>query len=84
MSLVDRSFIRRLCPQVAFHTVGSELITVRGIGSDRYTCKEYVCVELMILGTLPPGQRAVTVLICELHVVDNLKAGSLLGVDILG
>lgn len=84
LSLVDRQFLRRLCPKAVMHPVPGKPLIRRGIGSSRHVCSEYVVTELRIPGTLPSGEKATAGLKCELHVVDDLPPGILLGVDVLG
>lgn len=61
-------------------------VTVRGIGSGRPECSDFVTVYILIPGRLPEraGEPAVATLKHELHLVSGLRARVLVGMDILG
>jgi hypothetical protein len=58
-------------------------ITLRGIGTTKYPTDEFVILNLYIPG-LVNGKIEVIEIVAEVHLVRNLKAKLLIGVDILG
>lgn len=58
-------------------------ITVRGIGTAQYMTDEYAIVPFMFEGT-QRGQPILARFWREVHLVDNLKANLLIGIDVMG
>ena len=78
MSLVDRQFLREQVPDVEIRKMPTPM-TVRGIGSKRHEASEFVSLEMY----LPGNGRRVALIEREFHIVDELTAKALVGVDIL-
>ena len=81
MSLIDRSFLKEQIPKATIQRVNRP-IGVRGIGSSRYTTDKFVVIDLFIKGIVD-GKNATAHLKREAHLVNNLKAKFLVGIDIL-
>lgn len=82
MSLIDCKYLQLRLPDTKIQQ-GDAAITVRGIGSWTHQCSEYVCVNFFITGRLN-GKKAIVSITHQLHIVDELKAKVLVGMDILG
>ena len=82
MSLIDRQFLKTKAPQAMVRRCDVD-ITVRGIGSRTHACSEYAIVTILIPG-LVDGKPARASITHQLHIVDELKAKVLVGMDILG
>ena len=78
MSLVDRQFLLKKCPNVKISTMVTP-IKVRGIGSASHAANEFALVEFYLPGT----KNKVAYFQRKVHLVDNLKANLLLGIDVL-
>ena len=83
MSLVDRSFLQRNAPHAVISQMTST-VEVRGIGSVLHKSKDFAIIDLLFTGAKPTGASAIASIQCELHIVENLKANALLGIDTLG
>ena len=78
VTLMDRAFLARTHPNLAIKRMASP-ITVRGLGSTMHETDEYVVTPLCF-----PGKDATAITAPrEIHVVDNLKANILVGMDIM-
>ena len=78
MSLVDRSFLKDRCPQIKIHTMSSPM-EVRGIGLTSHSANVYARVDFYL-----PGKDGRTAYFQrEVHLVENLKANLLMGIDII-
>ena len=81
MTLIDRQFLKEL-------RLGRPLkksqatISVRGVGTERHLTDDYLVMDLYIKGKVE-DKDAVAHLRREVHVVDNLKAKLLLGMDVM-
>lgn len=82
MSLVDRRFFKEHLPNQAILRHDA-LVILRGIGKNRHTTNEYVIVVLFLYGFTPRGESTFIKITREFHIVNNLKANMLLGIDIL-
>ena len=79
MSLIDREFLYTEYPDAAQETKKMPTpMTVRGIGKRKHDANEYVRITLFF--PTPFGIGSIT---RELHIVDNLTAKVLIGIDIL-
>ena len=78
MSLIDRKFLRENHPDAEIKKMPTPM-TVKGIGSKRHEASEYVRIKMY----LPSKNGSVALLERELHVVDNLTAKALIGIDIM-
>ena len=77
MSIADRAFIEKHCPDAEVKTVPTT-VRVRGIGKDKQAASQYVNITIYL-----PGNGGIARLQREVHIIDMLKAGLLLGLDIL-
>ena len=82
MSLIDRKFLKEILPHAVIKKSKTP-INVRGIGSARHATDEYCLLDLYIPG-MAIGKASVAHIRREVHIVENLKAKMLMGVDILG
>jgi hypothetical protein len=55
-------------------------LKINGIAGNQHTLAEYVIANLLILGKDKDG-LVEAVITCELHIVDNLDARILIGID---
>ena len=83
MSLIDRRFLKGRLPNTAIDHV-DQAIRVRGLGDKLHDSKEYVELDLYIQGRTKDGSLALAHIKREFHLVDNLKANVLIGMDVLG
>ena len=83
MSMGDRSFLRRLIPSFTTKKHDNP-ITLRGIGSNRHSTVEWTTVSFFLKGETQAGKPVMIKFTRDIHVVDNLKANILIGMDILG
>lgn len=82
MSLIDRDYLKLHLPNYPI-SQSSQPITIRGIGDRRHLCFKYVALQIYIMGKDDKG-IAVAQLQHEIHIVDDLRAKVLIGMDILG
>ena len=82
MSLINRAFLLEEAPQLKIERSGSN-VTVRGIGSHTHECNKYVVITVYIPGIVNDSP-AIASITHQLHVVDQLQAKILVGMDILG
>ena len=84
MSLIDRQFLKEQRPDLKINKTPSR-ITVKGIGGQIHESSEYILLEFFIPGTLGKSKIETMARITrEFHIVDDLKANALIGMDILG
>lgn len=81
MSLVDRKFLQKNLPGLQILQSNAE-ITVRGIGAYTHLCSEYTIVTIYVPGNID-GRRVLASITHQLHIVKNLQAEILVGMDIL-
>jgi hypothetical protein len=81
MSLVDRQWLKTNAPDCTIQRLDKPQ-PVRGIGSDTYQAAEYAIINLHFPGK-SRGTTATAKIQCEVHIVDGLSVGLLVGVDIL-
>ena len=79
MTIADRTFI----PSNAEVKKMATKIPIRGLGTKIHHSDEYVIRTFFMEGVLPDGTRAFAQITREIHIVDDLKAGMLIGADIL-
>lgn len=82
MSLIDISFLQTQVPDQTIQKL-SKPINVQGIGSVTHTCTEFVTLDVYFTGTLQGESRTARIQ-RDFHVVKDLKAQMLLGMDIIG
>lgn len=78
MSLIDRKFLLENHPDAEINKISNPM-TVKEIGSKRHEASEYVRIKMY----LPSKKGAVALIERELHVIDNLTAKALIGIDIM-
>ena len=83
MSLVDRKHLAATKPNAIIQRA-SNPIRVRGIDHRLHDSSEYTELDFYIPGKLPDGTSAIAHFRREIHIVDDLRANALLGVDIIG
>lgn len=81
MTLIDRTLLRRLLPELNPSKLSSP-ISVRGLGDAMHKTSEYVNISVAIDGKLR-GKAVTAQLTLEAHIVDNLRANMLLGNDVI-
>ena len=81
MTLVDRKFLLEQLPEIQIQKT-TESVTVRCIGSKTFAVNEFFTFSIYIPGSTAEGP-AIARLQREAHVVDDLRAKMLFGVDIL-
>ncbi|KAI0998999.1 hypothetical protein K3495_g9197 [Podosphaera aphanis] len=77
MSLIDEEFLHKQSPQTKVILL-SEAIPVSGIGKKTHNCDKYVRLTIFF-----PGDKKVAAIEAEFHLVRNLTANMLIGIDIL-
>ena len=83
VSLADRAWIKECLPDVEIRKMASP-ITVRGLGSSRHQTDEYVILSIYLPGKTKDGQEVTAKTAPrEIHLVDELKAKMLVGMDIM-
>ena len=82
MSLIDCAFLQQSAPHIKIRHSNIK-ITVRGIGAQTHDCSKYTIITILILGMVDqkPAFASIT---HQLHIVDQLQAKVLIGLDILG
>lgn len=83
MSMIDRLYLCKLMPEYKLRMKESKPIKVRGIGTTIITSSESIELELDIPG-LSKGKSATARIKGLFHIVDNLTAKILIGMDIIG
>ena len=81
MSIADRSYVLSQLPEVTIHRT-SESVRVRGIGTKWHDTSEYVLLDFYIPGQVEAG-AAVAHFTHEVHLVDDLTAKILIGIDVI-
>ena len=79
ITIADRTFI----PIASKVKKIASKILIRGLGSKIHHSNKYAVLTFYIEGVLPDGTRAFTQITREIYIVDDLKAGILIGADIL-
>ncbi|RKF71234.1 hypothetical protein GcC1_104013 [Golovinomyces cichoracearum] len=77
MSLIDREFLRSLCPTIEIQNMKKEM-KVKGLGSKLYDASQFVEVDFY----LPTSKGIIAHFRREIHIVDKLDTRILLGMDI--
>jgi hypothetical protein len=81
MTLIDRKFAQRLLPNLQLRQM-PKAISVTGIGDDRHESAEYILLDLYFPAVVR-GRSVLAHVSGEAHIVDNLRANALVGVDLL-
>lgn len=79
MTMADRTFV----PAESQIKKMASKIPIRGLGSKIHHSDEFAVLTFYMEGVLPDGTRAFAKITREIHIVDDLKAGMLIGADIL-
>ena len=79
ITMADRTFI----PATAEVKKMAAKIPIRGLESKIHHSDEYAVHTFYMKGVLPDNTRAFAQITREIHIVDDLKAGMLIGADIL-
>lgn len=79
MTMADRTFVPTETPVKKM----TSKIPIRGLGSKIHHSDEFAVLTFYMEGVLPEGTRAFAKITREVHIVDDLKAGMLIGADIL-
>ena len=83
VTLADREFIKEALPGAEFRHMATA-IEVSGIGSDKHQTKEYLISPIFFPSKTTNGKDVLAKTAPrEIHVVDGLRAGMLLGMDIM-
>ena len=80
MSLIDRKFLRDNHPAAEIKKMPTPM-TVKGIGSKKHEASEYARIKMYLPSK--NGSGTVALIEREFHVVDDLTAKALIGIDIL-
>ena len=81
-SLIDREFLRAEYPEAAITRMPTPM-TVKGIGESKHDASEYAKVRMFLKGEVDTGNPATAMIEREFHIVDDLAAKALIGIDIL-
>ena len=83
MSLVDQDYLMQAAPNTKIQ-ISKTSVKVRGIGASVYDSSKYVVMDFFVPGLTKSGEQAIAHFTRELHLVKELKAKVLIGMDILG
>lgn len=78
MTLIDKNFLIKECPTINLAKMPSAM-TVRGIGAQFHDASKFALLDLFF----PDGKGNAGHISRELHVVDDLPAKILIGIDIM-
>ena len=82
MTIIDRVFLRDRLPNYEVKTHNSP-ITLRGIGPNFHSTNKWTTISFFMDGTTREGNPAIIKITRDFHIIDNLKANVLIGMDIL-
>ena len=82
LALGDRSFMEKQPGKMEVRKLASP-VPVRGVGGKIVKANEYVVTQLYIDGITTDGKPATACVTAEIHLVDDLKANMLIGVNVL-
>ena len=83
VSLIDRAWLKECLPEATIRKMASP-ITVRGLGSAKHQTDEYVILPIYFPGKSKDGTDITAKTAPrEIHLVDELKAKMLVGMDIM-
>ncbi len=77
MSLIDRKFLLEIVPGIVIKKMPSPM-TVRGIGTNTHDASEYVQLQMYL-----PGKNGTALIEREFHIVNDLTAKALVGIDVM-
>ena len=80
MSLIDRKFLYKLMEEGLVIDVKKmpTPMTVRGLGTNQHDASEFARISIYL-----PGTKGTALITREMHIVDNLSANALIGIDIM-
>ena len=80
MSLIDRKFLHKLMEEGLVIDIKKmpTPMTVRGLGTNQHDASEYARISIYL-----PGSKGTALITREVHIVDNLSANALIGIDIM-
>ncbi|RKF54491.1 hypothetical protein OnM2_097002 [Erysiphe neolycopersici] len=78
MSLIDWNFLLEVFPTIEFQTMKTEM-KIRGFGSHRHDASQFVILDFY----LPATKGIIAQLSREIHIVNELEARVLLGMDVI-
>jgi len=81
-SLIDRKFLLAEHPDAAITQVPTPM-TVTGIGNRKHDASHYAKVPMFIKGLDSEGEPRTAMIEREYHIVDNLTAKALIGIDVI-
>ena len=82
ITIIDRIFLRDRLSDYQVKTHDSP-ITLRGIGPNFHSTDEWTTISFYMDGTTNKGNPATIKITRDFHIVDNLKANVLIGMDVL-
>ena len=82
-SLIEKSFLTSQAPETTIRQRAAP-VSVRGIGSNQLDSREYAILPMYFAGETKDGSTVLAKIEREVHIVENLKAKLLVGMDILG
>ena len=83
ITLGDRDFLKKKLPDTEIRKMAI-LVEVLGISLDKHRTDKYIITPIYILGKAKNGTTATAKLAPrEIHIVDNLRANILIGMDII-
>lgn len=82
MSLIDRNFLKQLIEEGLIVDIQKmpTPMKVRGLGTNQHDASEYARIAIYLPGSEGKGTALIT---REVHIVDNLSANILIGIDIM-
>ena len=83
VTLGDRRFLKTHMPHAEVRTMDCPS-TVKGIGEARHSIAEYVRVPLLLPGKSDIGEPVLAEVTVDVHLVDDLRANMLIGMDTIG
>lgn len=81
VTLIDRAYLNKALPSAEIRKMSTPM-PVRGVGNKIIHTNEYVQIEMFVDGTIG-GKPATGSFIVEAHIVEDLKANMLIGIDTL-
>lgn len=82
VTLVDRDWLTKKLSSQKISTIPIPL-KVRGIGASKHGSGDFALMTIYIPGFDGNGREVYTSIICELHLINRLKANMLVGNDVL-
>ena len=83
VTLGDRRFLKAQIPHAKIRTMESPS-TVKGIGETRHSIAEYVRIPLLLPGKSDIGEPVLAEITVDVHLVNDLRANMLIGMDTMG